>query len=493
MMPTSNSSNSSNSLVWFRRDLRAFDHAALHHALRDATGDGGAVHCVFVFDTDILSILPRDDRRVRFIHACLAELDAELRRLGGGLLVRHGSAREAIPQLAAELGVRAVYVNGDYEPDAIERDAAVAAALALDGRLLLGFKDNVIFEKNEVLTLAGGLYSVFTPYKNAWLKRLAAQPEAVAPWMIEPWAAALAPAQSSLPALPALSELGFDDGPLPAPPGMSGATRLFEAFLPRLADYGSARDFPVLAATSQLSIHLRFGTTSVRHLVRTLQQMMALGAGGEGAAVWLSELIWREFYAMILFQHPHIATRAFKPAFDAVQWETGDTAQALFSAWCEGRTGYPLVDAAMAQLNTTGFMHNRLRMVTASFLVKDLGIDWRWGERYFARRLVDYDLASNVGGWQWAASTGCDAQPWFRIFNPVTQSQKFDRQGEFIRQFVPQLGRLDARDIHAPWLVPEDELAACGVVLGENYPRPVVNHEEARQKTLARFAVVKAA
>ncbi|MFC4930449.1 cryptochrome/photolyase family protein [Massilia sp. GCM10023247] len=480
----------SNSLVWFRRDLRAFDHAALHHALRDAAADGGAVHCVFVFDTEILSQLPRDDRRVRFIHACLAELDAELRRLGGGLLVRHGAARELIPRLAAELGARAVYVNGDYEPDALERDAAVAGALALEGRVLLDFKDSVIFEKNEVMTLAGGLYSVFTPYKNAWLKRLAAQPEAAAPWMVEPYAAALAPAPQA--ALPRLAEIGFDDGPLPAPPGMSGATRLFEAFLPRLADYGSARDFPALAATSQLSIHLRFGTTSVRHLVRTLQQMMALGAGGEGAPVWLSELIWREFYAMILFHHPHTAARAFKPAFDAVEWESGADADELFTAWCAGRTGYPLVDAAMAQLNTTGFMHNRLRMVTASFLVKDLGIDWRWGERYFARQLNDYELASNVGGWQWAASTGCDAQPWFRIFNPVTQSRKFDAGGEFIRRFLPQLAALDGRDIHAPWLVPADELAACGVVLGENYPRPVVDHEEARQTTLARFAVVKA-
>ncbi|MFC5461241.1 cryptochrome/photolyase family protein [Massilia niabensis] len=484
-MPTSNS------IVWFRRDLRAFDHAALHHALRDAVQNGGEVYCVFVFDTDILAGLPRNDRRVRFIHACLAELDAELRRLGGGLIVRHGAARDSLPRLAAELGAGTVYVNGDYEPDAIARDAAVASALALEGRRLLVFKDGVVFEKNEVLTLSKGLYSVFTPYKNAWLKRLASQPEAVAPWMIEPYAAALAPLlEASLPTLP---ELGFDDGPLPAPAGMSGATQLFEAFLPRLADYGTARDFPGLSATSQLSIHLRFGTTSVRHLVRTLQQMMALGAGGAGAPVWLSELIWREFYAMILFQHPHIAGRSFKPAFDAVEWEAGDTARELFAAWCEGRTGYPLVDAAMAQLNTTGFMHNRLRMVTASFLVKDLGIDWRWGERYFARQLNDYDMASNVGGWQWAASTGCDAQPWFRIFNPVTQSQKFDARGVFIRQYLPQLATLDARDIHAPWLVPADELEACGIVLRKDYPWPVVDHGEARQKTLERFAVVKAA
>jgi deoxyribodipyrimidine photo-lyase len=480
----------SKSIVWFRRDLRAFDHAALHHALRDAAHTGASVVCVFVFDTDILAGLPRDERRVRFIHASLRELDAELRKLGGGLLVRHGAARDLIPRLAAELEAGSVYVNDDYEPDAIARDAAVAEALARAGRVLLSFKDQVIFEKNEVLTLAGGIYGVFTPYKNAWLKRLAAQPESAAPWMIEPYAAAFAPVPALV--LPSLAELGFDEGPLPAPPGMAGASELFEDFLPRLAEYGTARDFPQLDATSRLSIHLRFGTTSVRHLVRTLRQMMANGAGGAGAPVWLSELIWREFYAMILFHHPHIGRQSFKPAFDAVAWEAGDAAQALFAAWCEGRTGYPLVDAAMAQLNTTGFMHNRLRMVTASFLVKDLGIDWRWGERYFARRLNDYDLASNVGGWQWAASTGCDAQPWFRIFNPVTQSQKFDRQGEFIRRYLPQLAALDARDIHAPWLLPAAQLERCGIVLGRDYPEPVVDHAQARQRTLERFAAVKA-
>ncbi|MFC5480177.1 cryptochrome/photolyase family protein [Massilia suwonensis] len=479
----------SKSLVWFRRDLRAFDHAALHHALRDAVQDGGSVACVFVFDTAILAGLPRDDRRVRFIHASLIELDTELRKLGGGLIVLHGAARSEIPRLAAQLGAGTVYVNEDYEPDAIARDAEVADALQAEGRTLLRFKDQVVFEKSEVLTLAGGIYGVFTPYKNAWLKRLEAQPDSIAPWPIEPYAAALAPVP--LTPLPTLAALGFDDGPLPAAAGMRGASDAFESFLPRLADYGTARDFPTLDATSRLSVHLRFGTTSVRHLVRTLRQMMANGAGGAGAPVWLSELVWRDFYAMVLFHHPHIAQASFKPAFDAVAWEAGDAASALFAAWCEGCTGYPLVDAAMAQLNTTGFMHNRLRMVTASFLVKDLGIDWRWGERYFARRLNDYDLASNVGGWQWAASTGCDAQPWFRIFNPTTQSQKFDKNGEFIRRYLPQLSKLDARDVHAPWLVPEDELKACGIVLGEDYPRPVVDHAEARQRTLERFAVVK--
>jgi len=219
--------------------------------------------------------------------------------------------------------------------------------------------------------------------------------------------------------------------------------------------------------------------------------MVQSGTGGTGASVWLSELIWRDFYAMVLSQNPHVVERSFKPAFDAVAWDTGADADALFAAWCEGRTGYPLVDAAMLQLNQTGFMHNRLRMVTASFLTKDLGIDWRRGERYFALKLNDYELASNNGGWQWAASTGCDAQPWFRIFNPVTQSTRFDARGEFIRRYLPQLAKLDGKQIHAPWLVKPDVLAERGVVLGRDYPAPVVEHDAARQRTLERFAVVK--
>ncbi|MFL6674087.1 MAG: cryptochrome/photolyase family protein [Massilia sp.] len=477
----------SNSLVWFRRDLRSVDHAALHHALVSSQ----QVYCVFVFDDDILAPLPADDRRVGFIHASLLELDADLRQLGGCLLVRHGRAAEEIARLAAQLGVDAVFANSDYEPQAIARDAAVAARLRADGRTLYSFKDQVIFEKSDVLTLGGTPFSVFTPYKNAWLKLLAAQPAALAPWQVEPHAARLAKAPAGH-ALPSLAGVGFRPSSTPAlPAGMTGAALLFERFIAQLPAYGADRDYPALDATSSLSMHLRFGTTSVRHLVRTVQQLVANGAGGAGAPVWLSELVWREFYSMILFHHPHVVEHAFKPAFDAIEWESGPEADAAFAAWCEGRTGYPLVDAAMAQLNRTGFMHNRLRMVTASFLVKDLGIDWRRGERYFALRLNDYELASNNGGWQWAASTGCDAQPWFRIFNPVTQSHKFDPQGAFIRRYLPQLAQLDSKEIHAPWTAGPLALAAKGVVLGRDYPCPMVDHDEARQRTLERFAVVK--
>jgi deoxyribodipyrimidine photo-lyase len=464
------------SLVWFRRDCRCFDHAALHHALMSSK----RVYCCFIFDNDILSSLPRQDRRLEFIHASVVELERDLRLLGGHLLVRQGRPAELIPALAAELGVQAVFANRDYEPSAIARDAEVAAALEADGRSLRSSKDQVIFEQNEILTLAGTPFSVFTPYKNAWLKRLLAEPQAVAPWEIEAHAGALVAGAERI---PALQELGFEPASLPVPPGASGASTVFEDFLPRIADYRYARDFPAIKGPSYLSTHLRFGTTSIRYLVRTVQTMMTNGAGGDGAATWLSELIWREFYAMILFQNPHVVGAAFKPAYDAIEWEAGPEAEALFAAWCEGRTGYPLVDAAMLQLNQTGYMHNRLRMVAASFLVKDLGIDWRWGEQYFALLLNDFELASNNGGWQWAASTGCDAQPYFRIFNPVTQSEKFDPEGKFIKRYLPQLAKLDKKSIHAPWLHGG----------APNYPAPIVDHGEARQKTLARFAVVKQA
>ena len=480
--------NTSNSLVWFRRDLRAFDHAALYQALSTSR----QVHCVFVYDTDILDGLPRDDRRLRFIHASLASLDAGLRQLGGYLIVRHGSALQEIVTLVKELGVSEVHANTDYEPSALARDAQVALQLAAAGCAFHSHKDQVIFEKNEVLTLAGGAFSVFTPYKNAWLKRLGARPDTLAAYPVDAVAHAFAPpASANVSALPALEEIGFTPGEAPLAAGMEGAEELFEAFVDAMPDYGRARDFPAEDGTSRLSTHLRFGTTSIRHLVRTAQQMMQSGAGGSGASVWLSELIWRDFYAMVLFCNPHVVDRAFKPAFDAVAWDADAEADALFAAWCEGRTGYPLVDAAMHQLNQTGFMHNRLRMVTASFLTKDLGVDWKRGERYFARQLNDYDLASNNGGWQWAASTGCDAQPWFRIFNPVTQSQRFDARGEFIRRYLPQLARLDGKQIHAPWLVKPQALAERGVVLGRDYPAPIVDHDAARRRTLERFAVVK--
>jgi deoxyribodipyrimidine photo-lyase len=474
-------------LVWFRRDLRVDDHAALHHALLSSR----RVFGVFVFDTDILAGLPADDRRVQFLLDSVRELDARLRDMGGYLIVRHGRAAQVIPELAAGLDAESVFANRDYEPQAHARDRAVQDALRAAGRSLQTFKDQVMFEQDEVLTLAGGAYSVFTPYKNAWLKRLAREPEALRPFETAPHAAALAPRPADH-VLPTLADLGFVPGATPiAHPGTAGAAELLAQFERRLARYDHDRDYPALDATSHLSIHLRFGTLSVRRLVAMLQARIADGSGGAGAPVWLSELIWREFYMMILARHPRVVTHAFKQAFDAVVWDDGPAADALFAAWCAGRTGYPLVDAAMLQLERTGFMHNRLRMVTASFLTKDLGIDWRRGERWFALKLNDYELASNNGGWQWAASTGCDAQPWFRIFNPVTQSRRFDPDGEFIRQYLPQLAGLTGAAIHAPWLARPEALEKAGVVLGKDYPLPVVDHEQARARTLARFKAVR--
>jgi deoxyribodipyrimidine photo-lyase len=482
-------------LVWFRRDLRCVDHAALYHALRAAR----RVWCAFVFDRDILEPLPRQDRRVEFIHDSLVELDAALGRLAGrpgiGLIVRHGHAVDEIARLAATLKVQAVYANHDDEPAALARDSRVRGALAGAGIALHTGKDHVVFERKEVLTGAGTPYSVFTPYKNAWLKKL--EPYYLKAYPTAAHAAALAPAPAEAPCgVPSLASLGFTPSNLHAlklPGGASGAHSLLADFAERIDDYEATRNFPAIKGPSYLSVHLRFGTVSVREAAGMAWARTQSQPGSQGAAVWLSELIWRDFYHQILHHHPQVVSASFKPEYDRIQWEHGKQAQALFAAWCEGRTGYPLVDAAMAQINQSGYMHNRLRMVVASFLTKDLGIDWRWGERYFAEKLNDFDLAANNGGWQWAASTGCDAQPWFRIFNPVSQSEKFDPQGRFIRRYLPQLAALPDKLIHAPWLARPVDLLAAGVSLGGNYPRPLVDHDAARARTLARFGVLKKA
>jgi len=398
-----------------------------------------------------------------------------------------------LPQLAAELHVQAVYANHDDDPDALARDAQVRGTLAGAGIALHTSKDHVVFERSEVLTQTGGTYSVFTPYKNAWLKKL--EPYFVRAYPVAHHAAALVPVPGHVAAgVPSLAEIGFqttDLHTLKLPSGAAGAQELLADFLLRIDRYDEARDFPAVKGPSYLSTHLRFGTVSIRQLAREAWQRAR--DGSRGAEVWLSELIWRDFYHQILHHHPHVVGHAFKREYDAIHWEHGKHAEALFAAWCEGRTGYPLVDAAMHQINQTGYMHNRLRMVTASFLVKDLGIDWRWGERYFAEKLNDFDLAANNGGWQWAASTGCDAQPYFRIFNPVSQSERFDAEGRFIRRYLPQLARLPPHLIHAPWLARPIDLAAAGLALGRDYPAPIVQHDEAREKTLARYAAVKAA
>jgi deoxyribodipyrimidine photo-lyase len=483
-------------LVWLRRDLRLRDNTALHAALEQCA----QVHCVFVFDREILDALPRADRRVEFIRESLVELDENLRKLcrvgGAGIIVLHGVASECVPLLARELAVGAVYCARDYEPQAQARDRKVREALLRERIEFKQYKDHVIWEGQEVLTQTGKPYGVFTPYKRAWLAKLEAQPvyETDCHALVHKLAARSA---AYVRPVPALGELGFSPTnllQLSIPAGEAGAAKLLDDFVKRMGQYDATRNFPAVKGPSYLSVHLRFGTVSIRQLVLLAQQCLHAGnVDDPGASTWLGELVWRDFYFQILANFPHVADDAFKPEYDAIKWESGDKAQALYAAWCEGRTGYPLVDAAMLQLNQTGYMHNRLRMVAGSFLVKHLGLDWRWGERYFAQHLNDFDLSANNGGWQWVSSSGCDAQPYFRIFNPVTQSEKFDAQGKFIKRYLPALQGLGPKAIHAPWMAKPMELLSASIELGKDYPLPVVDHAQAREKTLMRYSVVKKA
>ncbi|MGE4242938.1 MAG: deoxyribodipyrimidine photo-lyase [Ramlibacter sp.] len=449
--------------MWFRRDLRLRDNAALHHA----TTACRAVHCVFVFDDAILAPLPREDRRVAFIRESLAGLDAALRERSGqraaGVIVLRGDPAKLVPRLARELGAQAVFANKDYEPDAIARDDAVRTALARERIEFHAYKDQVIREEREVLTGGGTPYSVFTPYRRTWLALLEKGPLP----RHDADAATFAPRPAEhRKDVPSLEALDFAPFALEMQAGESGAASRLADFERRIEAYDESRDYPAVKGPSFLSVDLRFGTVSIRELV-SLARARALRAGveaGNGAATWLSELAWRDFYFQILANFPHVVNGAFKPRYDAIAWAEGAQADAHFDAWCAGRTGFALVDAGMRQLNATGYMHNRLRMVTASFLTKDLGIDWRRGERYFAEKLLDYDLAANNGGWQWAASTGCDAQPWFRIFNPESQLKKFDPRREFVDRWVPP---------------------------GEPRIAPIVDHEEARRLTLTRFGAIR--
>ncbi len=460
------------SLVWFRRDLRDFDHAALYHALKSSS----QVYCVFIFDSEILNKLEnKTDRRVEFIWESVRELKAALQKNGGDLIVRHGDARKLIPEIALQANIHAVYANRDYEPDAVARDAEVAKTLAEHNIEFHDFKDQVIFEKDEILSLSAKPYSVFTPYKNAHLKKL--DDFYLKPYPVDSYIHNLAQINRS--ELMSLEAMGFARTNLAEmllPTGMRGGKQLLEDFEDRMYQYKDARNFPAVKGVSYLSVHLRFGTVSIRHLARQARNRMDIGS-----QTWLSELIWRDFYFQILHHNPQIAAgKAYKAEFENLPFPNNQT---LFKAWCEGKTGYPLIDAAMRQINQTGFMHNRLRMVAASFLVKDLLIDWRWGERYFAENLIDFDLSANNGGWQWAASTGCDAQPWFRIFNPITQSEKFDPQGKFIRKYVTELSQCSDKEIHAPWQIPPLRQQSIDIVIGKDYPAPVVDH--ATQRVLA--------
>ena len=397
-------------ICWLRRDLRLEDNAALHAALKS----GYPVLLLFIFDKAILDPLPRADRRVVFIHRRLQSVKQKLEELGSSLLIKYGFPQDSFQEVLAEYDVKAVYTNHDYEPYAKERDEKIAALLHASNTPFLTYKDQVIFEKAEIIKADGKPYTVFTPYSKQWKTKL--NDFYVKAYPTEKYFNMLFESVSL--ASPALQDMGFEDMNIDFP-GVD--------FSGKLASYELRRDYPADDATSYMGLHLRFGTISIREAART--------ALNHHAEKWLSELIWRDFYMMILDHFPQVRNHAFKPAYDRIQWRNNEQE---FEAWCTARTGYPIVDAGMQQLNQTGFMHNRVRMVVASFLTKHLLIDWRWGEAYFAERLLDYELASNVGGWQWACGSGNDAAPFFRVFNPELQAKKFDPKNVYIYKWAPQ-------------------------------------------------------
>ena len=421
-------------LFWHRRDLRIDDNAGLYHALKE-----GEVQPVFIFDNHILSKLPANDQRVIFIHQEIERLQSEYKALGSSLLICYGNPVELIPKLAIDTGSNLVYTNRDYEPYARERDKVIFDQLKRHGIDFKGAKDHVIFEKEEVVKLDGLPYTVFTPYSRKWREKL--NEFYLKPYPTATYASSLSKSQYT--EIPTLASMGFEGNK-----SVTFPDRTVE--LNKVNSYHTNRDIPSIDGTTRLSLHLRFGTISIRELARMANQHNA---------TYLNELIWRDFYQMIIFHFPHSATNSFKKQYDTIPWENNEI---HFKAWCEGKTGYPLVDAGMRELNATGFMHNRVRMVVASFLTKHLLLDWRLGETYFAEKLLDFELASNSGGWQWAAGSGCDAAPYFRVFNPTSQQEKFDKNFSYIKQWVPEFGT-------------------------PAYPLPIVEHKFARERAIERY------
>jgi len=422
------------SIFWFRRDLRIEDNVGLYHAL----SSGNKVLPLFVFDTDILENLDADDARVTFIHEELTRMHRFLSEVGSSLFVRRGKVTEVFKELIDTFDLQEVYTNRDYEPYATQRDEEAKDFLSLMNVPLLSFKDQVIFETNEIVKQDGSPYKVYTPYSKKWLSQLS-----------ETFYACFTTSDllenfyKFTSNLISLEEIGFRPSAIKVLP--------FDTSESMVNGYEGTRNFPGVQGTSRLSPHLRFGTVSVRKCVQN-----ALKSSN---TTFLKELIWREFFMQILWHFPKTVLCNFKPKYDGILWRNK---QKEYQAWCDGNTGYPIVDAGMRELNSTGFMHNRVRMITASFLCKHLLIDWRWGEMYFAKKLLDFDLAQNVGNWQWVAGTGCDAAPYFRIFNPTEQVKKFDKDFAYIKKWVPEFQEL-------------------------TYVLPIVNHKEARERCLKTY------
>jgi deoxyribodipyrimidine photo-lyase len=423
-------------IFWFRRDLRLHDNAGLYHALQS----GNPVLPLFIFDKEILEKLEdQDDARVTFIYQTIQELRHQLHQHGSSLLVIHDKAEQSWNNLIKNYNIAAVYTNHDYEPYAAKRDDTIKQKLNKHNISFKTFKDQVIFEKNEVTKDDGKPYTVYTPYQRKWYSIL--KPFYLKAYPTEKHLKNLVTTKA-LP-LPALNELGFEKSDMYFPD---------KEYKNIINDYKEKRDLPAVKGTSRIGLHLRFGTVSIRELART--------AYSHHEKTWLNELIWREFYMMILHHFPQTMDHAFRPEYDRIHWVNNEE---QFTAWCNGQTGYPIVDAGMRELNATGFIHNRVRMIVASFLSKDLLIDWRWGEHYFARKLLDYEMASNVGGWQWAAGSGTDAAPYFRIFNPDAQTKRFDPELQYIKKWVPEYADFS------------------------RYPKPIVDHAFARDRCLKAF------
>ncbi|GMN08681.1 deoxyribodipyrimidine photo-lyase [Croceitalea sp. MTPC9] len=421
------------SIFWFRRDLRLEDNVGLYNALKSAQ----PVLPIFIFDAEILDKLPKDDARVSFIHEQLQKIRKELQDdAESSLAVYHGKPIEVFKKLSSEHTIHTVFTNHDYEPYAKKRDEQVSEFLTEKGIEFKTFKDQVVFEKNEVVKDDGDPYVVYTPYKNKWKENFNPSVDLVE---YEPELSNFIK-NKRLPNC-SLEEIGFEKSPIVIPD--------YVVTKDLVQNYEDTRNFPAIKnGTSRLGPHLRFGIVSIR-------KMMKKAIAEENEVFW-SELIWREFFMQILWHFPHTQEKAFRPKYDRIEWRNNE---AEFEKWKNGQTGYALVDAGMRELNTTGYMHNRVRMLVASFLCKHLLIDWRWGETYFAEKLLDYDMSANVGNWQWAAGSGVDAAPYFRIFNPMTQVDKFDKQKEYINKWVPELQEL-------------------------TYPQKMVDHKMARERCL---------